>query len=210
MSPSIRLSEQDLEFDPEVHEYRYEGEVVPSVTQVITHSLGLPFVREYWRWDRAARLGTAVHRAIELFERGTLDWNTVDNHVRPYLRAWQRFREDTGIAPLLIEQRVADPFYRYAGTMDFLGEIRGQWFLIDWKTSKAKQERWGPQTAAYLRCLEKLTDLPARVRRASVRLRPDGIYQYDLHDNPTDLNRFLEFLKTYKEDNKHGTESATN
>jgi hypothetical protein len=68
-----------LEFDAATHTYRLDGELVPSVTTVLK-SVGLV---EYSHIPQdvlqaAAHRGTAVHYALELLDRGELDYESLD------------------------------------------------------------------------------------------------------------------------------------
>lgn len=88
------MSSPDLELD-DTHCYRLRGVEIPSCTQVLTAVGASPsfwFLTEdeltYYR-DR----GRAVHRAIELTIRGTLD-QRLPNWIKPYVKGWRRFCDD--------------------------------------------------------------------------------------------------------------------
>lgn len=187
----------DLTFEAAGHVYRYDGRIVPSVTQI------LEVVDECWRvpvdvLERAGRLGTAVHLACELDDLDDLDETSVDPVIAPYLAAWRRFRSETGFAPDLIEHRVHHRSMGYAGTLDRVGTLFERRSLIDIKSG----EEWpshGPQTAAYKEALategEKVSD------RYAVYLRDDGTYRLRKCEDKSDWAVFLACLtiRKYKE-----------
>ena len=80
-----------LEFNPENHEYRWDGKIVPSVTQVISEFL--PFdgpdndvVRN------AAHFGSAVHKATEFRDMGKNA--EIDPQLEPWLAGWELFKSE--------------------------------------------------------------------------------------------------------------------
>ena len=73
-----------LEYIDETHTYLYDGIVLPSITQLLKCKFGgkydgIPKAT----LDRAAELGTAVHKAIEDFEREGIETDL------PELRNWK-------------------------------------------------------------------------------------------------------------------------
>lgn len=130
-------------FDPVKHEYRVDGCVVPSVTQV-NRLAGLsdfdgvnPDLLE-----RNQEFGTHVHKAVELCCKGTLDEEKLDEALRPYLQGWKNFVEDFGYICHAWEHQGYSEVYRFAFTIDQLGEItKGKYVgksIGDIKTGKPK------------------------------------------------------------------------
>src|SRR5512135_2118575 len=112
-----------LTFDAEKHEYRYDGRVVPSVTQV------LDVVGRFKYWDsiemqEARERGTAVHLITHLYDMDELDPDSVDEIYQPYLNAYIKFKRESGIVILESEQQVWHGKYEFAGTLDRVGELR--------------------------------------------------------------------------------------
>lgn len=123
-----------LDFDPDKHEYRLDGSLVPSVTQVL-HACGM--LPDYSRLDPFFReRGSAVHEAIRLDLRGELEEESVDEEVAPYLDRFRRWAAEVELRPLWIEGPLACPVYRYAGTPDCLGTSRLGLVLPDWKAGQ--------------------------------------------------------------------------
>lgn len=140
-----------IEFDQASHSYRVGGAPVPSVTTILRGALQFAGVPEDVM-TAALQRGTAVHKAVELDSLGTLDEDTVDPRVAPYLKRWREFVAATGYRSLAAELPCASARFGYAGTLDQLGEFRGRadrTVLLDVKTSVALPPSVGPQTAAY-------------------------------------------------------------
>ncbi len=180
-----------IDFDEAAHRYVVDGKVRPSVTQI------LEVVDEIWRvpfevLERARKLGTAVHRATELFDRDDLDESSVDPAIEPYLRSYQRFRSETGFVPDHVEMRLYHAQMGYCGTLDRVGQMNGKRALLDIKSG----EEWpshGPQTAAYEQAFEHMTKQKVSAR-FGLYLRDDGTYRLQPKKDPSDWSVFLACL----------------
>lgn len=142
-----------LEFSEERHEYRLDGKIVPSVTQVLAPLYSFdrvpPEVLEHKR-----QIGHAVHKAVELDIQGELDEASLADAVRPYFDAWRLFRSIVRWEDFQTELRVAHTSNRYAGTVDLILRVGEQWWLIDVKSCATVSPAVGLQTAAYARAYE--------------------------------------------------------
>lgn len=70
-------------FDPETHTYYMDGVAVPSVTQVLPYNF-------YGNAKEETRLkGEYVHKAVEYYNLGELDEETLDPVLIPYLEAFK-------------------------------------------------------------------------------------------------------------------------
>lgn len=115
-----------LTFEADRHEYRVDGAVVPSVTQILSAcGISIDFEelagksrRIGLAIDDKRAIGQAVHADAHAYDDNDLDWSTVDDRVRPYVEAWATFRQNSGLIPLTRERRVFEPHLRYAGTLD--------------------------------------------------------------------------------------------
>ena len=81
-----------LEYIDETHTYLYDGIVIPSITQLLKVKFGgkydgIPKVV----LNRAAKLGTAVHKAIEDYERHGIEVDLPELHGWKYLKNAHRF-----------------------------------------------------------------------------------------------------------------------
>ena len=190
-----------LTFDPGPHVYRWNGAIVPSVTQVLDAIH--PFYKNLTQEQlEAARLrGTNVHLACQYDDERRLDPAWFDDEELGYLEGWRKFSRESEVAWEAIEE----PIYRgapycYAGTPDRVGMLMASGdddWIIDIKTSAAKHPLWGPQTAGYGFALNR------GFRRASVRLTPDGRYFFDEWTDDGDLSTFLSALNIYRWARRH-------
>ena len=185
-----------LDFNAEAHEYRLDGQLVPSVTQVLAvleDFEGVP-----WHLLEAARkFGQHVHEACALMVRGELDWASLDPALVPYVEAAQRFIDESGFVVRACELQVAHPSLRYAGTLDLLGEWR-ELCLIDFKSGVFPRSV-GPQTAGYAAAYQEQTGVRVE-RRYCVQLNPALPNGYKTHPliNTADSHIWLSCLNIWK------------
>jgi hypothetical protein len=190
----------NIEFNAERHEYRVNGVIVPSVTQVL-QSVGLPDLSgvpaDLLEWK--AGLGTAVHRATELDDLGDLDEESLDPAIKPYLEAYRKFKEESGFCPLVAEGKLYHPKYQYAGTFDRIcGISNGDLVLVDLKTGIADPKIVGPQLAAYVEAWHAQPNKGYIKRRYALKLNKDATYRLIKLDNKMDFQIFLNALNIYK------------
>lgn len=196
-----------LTFNADLHEYRWRGKVVPSVTQVLDglHSFaGVP-----WEVLEAARArGTAVHTACQFFDEDDLDEDRLavdDWDIWCYLQGWKAFVRDTEPNWSVIESPFYCPALGFAGTPDRIGEFtfRGQRMTgatLDIKSSASSHPTWGVQTAAYAH-LAKTGGGP----RFTVQLEPhpDGRYRLLEWKDPHDWPVFVSLMTLHNWRAKH-------
>lgn len=190
-----------LTFDEAAHEYRLDGRRLPSVTQLLAPLVDYSKVpRE--TLERAQALGTAVHRMTELYDNDDLDEESLSDELRPYLASWLRFRTECQFEPVTIEHRMSHPLYRYAGTSDRTGIIKGRLAVVDLKKMMVLGPHIGPQLAAY----EKLHQAEGLkvLDRFALGLRPDGTYRLQPYTDPLDWQCFLSHLTIRNWKEKHG------
>jgi len=159
-----------LTFDGATHTYRYEGHVIPSVTQVIREAgMMSPFGLD----DAAALFGTAVHAAI-------LGNGNTDDMLKPYVKAWEKFLRERDLRLIAgwNERIVAGPCYRYAGRVDCVADdTDGELMVLDIKTGSPAP--WHlVQVAAYIQAAVQQLDARHGVRGAVVYLAMDGDYRF--------------------------------
>lgn len=189
-----------LHFDEAEHRYAVNGVPVPGVTSVLSWLSGYDKVPGGYL-EAAAFRGTWVHRATELIDEDDLDWSTVPAEYEGYCTAWQRFRDETGFVPDLIEERVFSKRHWYAGTLDRAGRfegIRAKACVLDIKTTAALHPVVALQTAAYQAALPTALSRKLYRDRYTVQLRADGTYRMEQHKSPHDLARFLAALTLYQ------------
>lgn len=173
-------------YDAESHRYWLNGEELPHVTGILKEAGLCP---SYQGFQEAQWRGLHVHVATEWYDLNDLDWNEVYPKWLGYVKAWARFRDDTGFAPTLIEWQGYHPAFRYAGTLDREGTL-GQDMVAQLDLKTGHPEPWHPfQTAGYY-LLRGITG----ARRGCVYLKEDGSYQLAWHDDPGDLKVFMAAL----------------
>jgi hypothetical protein len=160
-------------------------------------------VSDYCKDPEARDRGVDVHDLCAKDDVSPLDLRSVPARLRGYLRAWRRYRCDTGFAPTLIEHRIDCDGFRYAGRFDRLGTLPGQklQFLIDIKTAKSgaipKYARL--QLVAYGFALA-----PQQIfGRITVSLKPDGSYNtmpYSIESYQSDRAEWLQLVKETEEE----------
>jgi hypothetical protein len=177
---------QGVHFDEATHTYTVGGVVVPSVTQVIK-SAGL--VDDRWFNEAARDRGRIVAIAIELHSKDNLAY--VPDGYQGYVDAWEKFRDETGFVPHVVEQPVYHVSYGYAGTPDAVGKMAERDAIIDVKTG-CDSPHYSLQTAGYggmFRVGSRGYD------RYCVFLNDNGKYKIRQHTDPRDWDVFLAALK---------------
>jgi hypothetical protein len=197
-----------LYFDPEQHVYTIDGQRVVSVTQAIQSLVDFSRVPA-WQLEWKAALGTAVHKACELYDMDDLEPLDDDDPALGYVVAWMKFRIETGFQPVELEQRIYHSLYEYAGTLDRVGYMRkgahpDRLGVYEIKTTATLPELYArAQTAAYFAAYNRTRPREERAReRYAVHLQKDG--RYTLHafeDHAGDLALFLDHLRAYQERN---------
>jgi hypothetical protein len=183
-----------LTFDEPTHVYRWNGVVVPSVTQIIK-----PITPDFRMVDpdaleRARQEGVAVHKMVELECRHELDEENLPEWLRGYLKAWRCFAEEAGFACELSEHRGYNKDLRYAGTLDLRGYNRkGEPWLIDLKRSFLAGRAIGVQLAAYA-----AFDKQERPKRFGLRLMKDSNYRLREFSDPSDWQTFVSCLNLHR------------
>lgn len=190
-----------LTFDAHRHEYRVDGIVKPSVTELL-EAAGLTV--DYRAIPAAVLLnarmrGIHVDACCDLYDDGDLDWSTVHSDAVPYVQAWGRFCAEQGYEPAASQVQLYHPEHDYCGTADSVGTVGRRWVLVDRKATTKVAASYGCQLAGYampgIECAEHAGELvpvpwppPAR---AVVQLRPDGSYRVVPYDEPDDVAAFL-------------------
>lgn len=166
----------ECEFDAATHTYRIDGNVVPSVTQVLREA---GFIDARWYTEEGRARGEAIHIVTELYDKGTLREDADLGELAGYLAAWKKFLADTGAEVVENECTVWHTTLKYAGTMDRLviwnkvdaiGDIKG-----------GGVGKWEPiQTAAYAGARDPRRPPP---KRFAIHLRDNGKYTLKEHTN---------------------------
>jgi len=100
--------------------------------------------------DKARRFGTAVHKAVYLFNSDNLKKETLDVNLLPYLNSWRQFVRDYGFIGEAGEELVYSEQWNFAGTLDCRGKIRKtRKVIIDVKTTHKIQASSAIQLELY-------------------------------------------------------------
>lgn len=197
-----------LEYDSKSHRYFTDGKHLPSVTQILD-AAGL--VSQHCRDEEGRWRGSEVHALCADDDANPgirLDLRTVDPRLRGYMRAWRKYRQDSGFIPTEIERRIDDHANGYSGRFDRAGfrptsdPTYFQDMIIDLKTSKAGSvaDYVRYQLVAYAHAFK-----PNHLfERIAVALKPDGTYRckvYSQMEFQSDLAKWLQILNTVKEKN---------
>lgn len=110
---------------------------------------------------KAATIGTGAHALIEWHTRRMLGEKVGSEPIVPdaaqwAVMAWQDWAKSVDFVPLLVEVVVHCVGCGYAGTADWIGKVRGQIVLGDYKTGKAIYPEAFLQNIAYRHAAEKL------------------------------------------------------
>lgn len=184
-----------IKFDAPTHRYQINGKDVPSVTQVLGMANLYAFIDKQLL-AKAARFGTAVHKATELYDAGTLDYNSLDAALVPYLEGWRKFLTDTQFQIINSEEIVGSSL-GYAGTYDRIGLLNGKLTLLDIKTSETIPKTTPLQLSAYSSAYEEMHHSLIE-QRVCVKLKPVNYELSFYHDQSNDFWMFKKFLDCYK------------
>nr|DAV01140.1 MAG TPA: exonuclease [Bacteriophage sp.] len=138
-----------LSFNEDNHEYQVNGEVIPSVSEIIRF-----ISREVYGdvvqsvLDTAADRGTRVHKATQMLD--VVHDVECDDDIVPYVQAYVQFLRDHKPTWDAIEKSFYNPEKMYAGTVDRIGTFDEKKTLVDIKTSSSLQKiLYGAQLNLY-------------------------------------------------------------
>jgi hypothetical protein len=191
-----------LTFNEELHEYRWNGKVVPSVTGLINEWLKVTINGSDWHinrftgavipsylMDEGAEKGKDLHFGAECILKGGLDWNALDPEYEPPLKMFQKWLDDVKPQILYSEYRFYHKRYGYAGCVDVVAVIEKALSIVDLKTGEAGLV--GPQSAAYLEGYISQEKYIGRTARYCLHLPKDGSnYKFEKLTNENDFEMF--------------------
>jgi hypothetical protein len=189
-----------IDFDRASHSYRVNGRAVPSVTQVLSPLEDFSRVPRHVL-EAAREFGQHVHEACDLYNRGELDWLTLDSALTPYVEGWRQFIDETGAVILASEFPVAHDQLGYAGTPDVLIQMRDKLWIPDIKSTAIVPSTVGYQTAAYSKAYQRMTG--QEPSRCCVLLTGDGRYKLHTRKETSDWEMFISALNCFKHKARH-------
>jgi len=190
----------NLTYRDDIHEYRIDGVVVPSVTQIIKEAgfsdysmVPAPILKA------AQKFGKAVHSATELWDKGILDVESLSAPLVPYLEAWKKFRTDYNPVINEIELKLGSEKWRFAGTIDRIITLNGAG-ILDLKSGFEFIPATAIQTGGYGILAKEKYKIKFRM---GLLLKPDGTYKIQQYKETTDEQTFLSALICYRWKEKH-------
>lgn len=139
--------------------------------------------------DAAAR-GAAIHGAIERSLKNGGDSSVPCAEAVP-IGEWLQCNS---CVVTDVERKVYSRHHRYSGTLDAIGTIEGQVYLLDWKTSKSVYPEFRLQTAAYVAAYEEEHPGVVIQGRYIIQITEDGgvvPHFYPRETYPKDFSAFL-------------------
>ncbi len=177
-----------LNFDDENHEYFILADRaihIPSVSEILK-----PIMSDFEIPSFYAERGTLVHEATELYDDGKYLPELVDPIVIPYLVAYDNFHQEHDVECEESEMMVFNEDLFYAGRLDRIWKVDGDYFLTDIKTGG--KYRWHPiQLVGY--------DLACKggLNLSSLYLREFEYKWHEWGDVTEAISLFLALVKIY-------------
>ena len=151
--------------------------------------------------DRAAKFGSAVHKIVELHERGTLDEASLRPKAQyladmtPILEAWKRCKLENDVRVFAAEQVVLSLKHQYAGRLDVVAMVKGVPAIVEIKSRPYNPMLEPLQTAAYFAAWNEQSrlDAPGWImarERWFCELRLDGGYDFRPIKGKNDFHYF--------------------
>lgn len=201
---------EGLYFDSENHQYYFEGEKKPCVSDIlkmvdVIAMEGIP-LRNI---EKAAERGTLVHEATENLEYGLIDtlddeWIQDNYEIMSYVLAYQNFLNDYPSKPIAREESIFSKEKGFAGTIDIVKYINDEIAIVDIKTSKTISElRSILQLNAYrIAWNENHPDMPV-TKLYILQLSDVGEYRFiPIDTNEERFNTYLNLFNEIKGDKK--------
>jgi len=187
-------------FDELNHIYRLDGQVIPSVTQILQEE----GITDYSYCDDSDKeFGKAGHLTTELWDKRILDIKTVSDPLIPYLNGYKRFIKECKVK--IIREWIEKPTYslkwRYGVKPDRLAKVNNKLTVYEIKFSTSTNPGTAIQTAAQKIAIEEQTKLKIK-QRLELRLLPDD-YKLEYYNRLSDERIWLSavILSQFKKEN---------
>lgn len=169
------MDNNEIQFREEDHTYWFCDRRVPSVTQLMKPLFDFEWINKEIL-ERKSAIGSAVHKATEIFDLGMQFESDLHPLVRPYFDAYRRFTDEVNPKWQGIEERVHNKLLGYAGTLDRFGVINDLDSLLDIKCVATVSAGAFVQCSAYAEARGNPT-----AKRFALQLKPDG--KFELHES---------------------------
>jgi len=147
--------------------------------------------------SEASDIGKEVHNAIDDYVKGK-EVGKLNEITEKCFHAFIEWSDKVGLVTKASELQIYSDKYKYAGTLDFVGEIDGKLCLADWKSSSGIYKEYSLQLSAYRRAyLEMNKNVKLSTDMYLVRLgKYDGKFEIKVFKDSKDL--FDAFLSAKK------------
>ncbi|MBI4395467.1 MAG: hypothetical protein HY548_00130 [Elusimicrobia bacterium] len=189
-------------FDEKRHEFRLNGRKLDSITQILK---ARGFINEEYYNEEGRVRGTAVHRACWYYDEGDLYWPELDDRIKGYVLGWEKFRQETGFEPEVIELPLYHPLLNFAGIPDRAGQLGGRRAIVEIKSGgvgawaalqTGAQELLLRQGRTFGQRTDSFKDYTGPVDRYAVQLFDDGAYKIHPFNEYGDKNIFTAELSS--------------
>ena len=152
----------------------------------------------------AINIGRAVHEWCEqaiLWKLGEAEIPSMpaDEQAVNAINAFRDWVKQNEVEWLAAEQRVYSRTHKYAGTVDAVARVNGEFTVIDFKTSTRIYEEYYLQVAAYSKCVEDIYGEPVDAAYILRFDKESGKFDADKSDNiDVDFITFSGLLVGYR------------
>jgi len=156
------------------------GKPIRSVSRILDRIYPMPPGLDPWYLER----GKMVHAATVMVDNGTLDWDALDERIKPFIDAYKSFVDSAHPAVEASELTVVHPSYSYGARLDRVYRLPGvaRPILTDIKTGIGKEPRYWLQCAG---CAMALDDSHAGdYDLALLNLDKDGKPHFTVDNDP--------------------------
>jgi hypothetical protein len=172
--------------------YWKDGKPIRSVSKILNVIYHLPPGLPQWALER----GKMIHAATVMIDSGTLDWQNLDDRLKPFCTAYVDFLATAKPVVEASELTVVHPSYKFGARLDRVYRLPGQARLIvcDIKGGTGKEDRYWLQVAA---CAMALDDANVHdYDLALLNLDKDGRPHFTTAPHPGSwVNRWREILE---------------
>ncbi len=176
-----------LTLTPE-HQYFLDGVIIPGYSQIV-QDLGLVDLSRINQADLEYKrqVGTAVHKAIFLYNAGKLDMDSLEGVVAEYFKSWELFCKlyQPKILTEHSEKIICSVKWRYGVTPDILMEVKGGLTVMELKCVSAMSPVTAIQTMAQRVALEETYGIKIK-QRWGLQLKPNVMPTLTGYDSLSD------------------------
>lgn len=179
------------------------GIAVPRITSLINLFASFGLVEEYVTKGKVAgEEGTLIHDIVNRIDHGesiaTHEWYSYPEGVRNAVKAFIRWKKDTGFKPKMSEITVYSLKHGIGGHLDSIGLIDRRVALCDWKSGEIDNERVRLQLAAYGFCYLEMYPRRTVSGFSAVHLnKKTGLYKHYVM-LPDEADQYFQTFLDYK------------